>query len=470
MRLSGFFILIAVAGAVVTAAIGLDDSGPDAAAPPLHEPVAKASPPIPDWATAPSQQPAAVSETLGQMQASAGDGTAPVVSTDQTAPATPELPAGPSSWVRDVEVARGHTLIGLLNDNDVPAADAARIVDALRPVYDPNRLKIGQKFTLQFASDGKTERFTGLVFAPDRLRTITLEATEDGSYAANELSRPVVVAETGARAIIRSSLFEAGNDADVPASILLALLRIFSYDVDFQRDIHPGDEFEALYETQKTEDGEVLRTGTLHYAALVLKGVHQRVYRYQGSGGRWDYFNRKGESVRKALLRTPIDGARISSRYGMRRHPILGYSKMHRGVDFAAPTGTPIYAAGSGIVTLAGRRGSYGNYIQIRHNAEISTAYAHLSRLARHIKRGRPVEQGDVIGYVGSTGRSTGPHLHYEVLRRGSQINPLSHDLPVGEKLAGRTLEAFRKHVDEVDRRFATAIKDLQIAQVGAAR
>ncbi|HYH22542.1 MAG TPA: M23 family metallopeptidase, partial [Azospirillum sp.] len=176
-------------------------------------------------------------------------------------------------------------------------------------------------------------------------------------------------------------------------------------------------------------------------------------------------YNRDGESIRRALLRTPIDGAKLTSGFGMRHHPILGYSKMHKGMDFGAPTGTPIYAAGNGVVEQAGGNGAYGNYVRIRHNTEVSTAYAHLSRFAKGLKRGARVEQGDVIGFVGSTGRSTGPHLHYEVLKAGHQVNPKAIDLPTGEKLAGRELQAFQQTVRNLDRAYREAKAGMQLAR-----
>jgi murein DD-endopeptidase MepM/ murein hydrolase activator NlpD len=167
------------------------------------------------------------------------------------------------------------------------------------------------------------------------------------------------------------------------------------------------------------------------------------VYRHATGDGLTDYFDAQGRSARKALMRTPIDGARLSSRYGKRRHPVLGYTRMHRGVDFAASRGTPIYAAGNGSITHAGRNGGYGKYVRIRHNGRYSTAYAHMSRYGRGIRRGRRVSQGRIIGYVGSTGRSTGPHLHYEILSEGRQVNPLTLKMPSGRKLAGAELDRY---------------------------
>ena len=195
-----------------------------------------------------------------------------------------------------------------------------------------------------------------------------------------------------------------------------------------------------------------MRGGDLLYAGLSLSGEILDAFRFEPEDGEVEYFDRTGRSLRKFLLRTPVDGARLSSTFGMRRHPILGYSRMHKGVDFAAPSGTPIYAAGSGRVVAAGRNGGYGNYIRVRHSGEYSTAYAHLSRFAKGIRPGQRVRQGQVIGYVGTTGRSTGPHLHYEVLRNDQQINPLEIKQPPTTQLAGADLERFNEEVARIDR------------------
>ena len=215
-------------------------------------------------------------------------------------------------------------------------------------------------------------------------------------------------------------------------------------------------------------DGVVVNNGEIQYAKLTLRGTELPLYRFETPEGNLDYFNTKGESVRKALMKTPIDGARLSSRFGNRKHPILGYTRLHAGVDFAAPRGTPIYAAGDGTVTVAGTNGGYGKYIKIRHNGTYSTAYAHLNGYARGVRKGKRVRQGQVIGYVGSTGRSTGPHLHYEIHRNGKQINPLGLKLPSGEKLKGQTLEAFLSLRDTVDRQFALLSDPRQVADTPA--
>ena len=197
---------------------------------------------------------------------------------------------------------------------------------------------------------------------------------------------------------------------------------------------------------------------------MVLSGKPVRRYRYTPKSGVTDYFDEKGQSVRKTLMRTPIDGARLSSGYGMRKHPILGYSRMHKGVDFAAPRGTPIYAAGDGVVEMAGRNGGYGNYVRLRHTGSYKTAYAHMRGFAKGIRAGVRVKQGQVIGYVGTTGRSTGPHLHYEVMVDNKQTNPRSIKLPSGETLKGADLKAYEVARQDIDRRREAALTRTQIA------
>lgn len=362
-----------------------------------------------------------------------------------------------------VEVGRGDTLLGLLVNASVPKIDAHDAIEALRSVFDPRRLQVGQEVALLFQREsGSDRRFMGLELEPDAERAVSVARVEGEGYEAATIDKALERRKTAASAVIDSSLFEAGASVGVPIPVMAAMIRAYSYDVDFQRDVQPGDEFQVMYERYFTDDGAAARDGDILYAALTLGGKQMELFRYKTRDGIVDYFNRQGESIRKALLRTPIDGARVSSKFGMRRHPILGFSKMHTGMDFAAPTGTPIYAAGNGVIEEIGRKNGYGNYVRIKHNQQIATAYAHLSKFGTDMRRGGRVQQGDIIGYVGTTGRSTGPHLHYEVMRGGRQINPMSVDLPTGVALEGRELVAFKHHVEETDRQFAANLQSSQ--------
>ncbi|WP_373090167.1 M23 family metallopeptidase, partial [Sneathiella sp.] len=248
---------------------------------------------------------------------------------------------------------------------------------------------------------------------------------------------------------------------------IVDLIRIFSYDVDFQREIQPGDSFEVYFERFSDENGDILKDGAIHWASMTLSGKKISLYRFKtDDDGFTDYYDEQGRSVKKSLMRTPIDGARLTSGFGKRKHPVLGYTKMHRGVDFGARRGTPIMAAGNGVIERASRYGSFGNYVLIRHNNEYETAYAHMKKFAKGIHKGSHVKQGQIIGYVGTTGRSTGPHLHYEVHKNNRQINPLSVKLPAGRKLTGKMLTAFSAYADEIRQEVTGADLETKLAKL----
>jgi murein DD-endopeptidase MepM/ murein hydrolase activator NlpD len=355
-----------------------------------------------------------------------------------------------------VTVRRGDTLMDILARAGIAQAEAHAAVQSLQQVYDPRRLRAGQELLIR-AEHGPAEagerRLMALDFDVDFDHAVRVTRGADGRYAAAKVARPQRRDLVHHAGIIDDSLYMSAERAALPHDVIISLIKLFSWDVDFQRDVRRGDQFETLFEVVALEDGsQVVRGGDLLYAALSIDGRLFEAYRFELPDGRVAYFDRSGKSLRKFLLRTPIDGARLSSRFGMRRHPILGYNRMHKGVDFAAPTGTPIYAAGEGRVDVAKRHGGYGKYIRIRHTGEYSTAYAHLSAFAKGIAPGRRVRQGQVIGYVGTTGRSTGPHLHYEVLRNNAQINPLQIKQPPNQQLAGADLERFRVEVVRIDR------------------
>lgn len=358
---------------------------------------------------------------------------------------------------RIISVGRGDTLMGLLLQAGLAQAEAHAVVTALKEVYNPRNLRPGHELILTFRSNGEEgcEEFEGLKMQVDVDRNVLVQRAEDETFAAMEKQWELKLDTATAEGRIESNLYEAALQAGLPVPVLMQMIRAYSFDIDFQRDIHPGDSFEVLFERQVDLEGRPVREGPVLYANLEIRGRTLRIYRFTPLDGETDFFNERGQSVRKTLMLTPIDGARLSSGFGMRRHPILGYSRMHRGLDFAAPTGTPIMAAGDGVVVEAGRKGNYGNTVVLRHPNEIRTLYAHMSRFARGIKVGARVKQGDVIGYVGSTGMSTGPHLHYEVLVRGKHVNPASVVSPPGRTLTGQDLECFRAAVSELEERFA---------------
>ncbi len=371
-----------------------------------------------------------------------------------TRPSLIERTSEPEPVSRKVVVAKGDTLMKLMVRAGASRQDAYEAITALKKVYSPRAIRPGQEVRLAFAPGEGPDELGGLLSILLKANVEQdIEVTrDDGGFVSRTIDHPLERVLNSARGAIVTSLSEAASEASVPANILVSTIRAFSYDVDFQREIQVGDRFEIFYETLHDQDGNFAKSGDVLYASLTLSGKQREFYRHELSDGTSDYFTTKGESVRKGLMRTPVDGARLSSGFGMRKHPILGYSKMHRGVDFAAPRGTPVYAAGKGVVEVAGRKGAYGKYIRIRHNSSYKTAYAHLHRIAKGIKKGRAVQQGQIIGYVGSTGRSTGPHLHYEMILNGKQVNPRRVKMPKGDKLKGPELERFELVRAEVDR------------------
>ncbi len=363
------------------------------------------------------------------------------------------------SVTRVVKVRSGDTLTTVLARARVRADEAHSAVSALRKVFNPRELVAGTELELSFqplGPDKKSgESFRGFEFMPSIRETVGVARTWDNTFEAYLSKTKLTHEQTRASGGIENSLYVDSVNAGVPPPVIVEMIRAFSYDVDFQRDLQPQDRFDLLFDRIKDTEGNVVGSGDVIYAALTLSGKKLEIYRFRGDDGTWDYFNGKGESTRKALMRTPIDGARLSSRFGKRRHPILGYTKVHKGIDFAAPTGTPIMAAGRGVVVDARWNGAYGRYVRIRHNTTYSTAYAHMSRFAKGIHRGARVSQGQIIGYVGTTGRSTGPHLHYEVLSNNRHMNPLSVKLPTGRTLHGAERNRFLSARKEIDSAFA---------------
>lgn len=371
---------------------------------------------------------------------------------EATQEAESDSPPPPTEKRLELSVGKGDTLGDMLSAAGISAQEAYLSIKAMSPLFSPRHLRLGQKLSLITTEDDVSgvSELKSLAIKTGFGEEVHVIKNAQGEYDASKRemaieSRPVLREGT-----IDDSLFLAGERAGVPAAVLIELIQIYSYSVDFQREIRQGDRFRVLYEEKRAEDGET-SLGDIAYAELVLRGNAMPLYRFTPSDdGQTDYFGPDGKSTRRLLMKTPVDGARLSSRFGKRKHPVLGYVRNHPGVDFAAPTGTPIYAAGNGVVERASRYGSYGNYIRIRHNGTYKTAYAHLSKYGRGIKAGARVKQGQIIGYVGATGRVTGPHLHYEIYVNDSRVNPLNLKLPTGRNLSGTQLETFIKTRDEL--------------------
>ena len=371
---------------------------------------------------------------------------APVEMLPEAEPAVLETPAlTRKAFVVEV----GEILMAELLEIETDTRQAHAATLALGEVFNLRRIRAGQRFDAVLDADGLLE----LAMTPVPGERIVVRRGADGAYTAERTELPLELQYVAVGGRIVSSLYQAAVDQDVPLDVLQRMILSYSFDVDFQREIQRGDSFSILYERYVDEAGEVVRYGLPLFMSLNVSGATLPVYRFTPQSGFADYFNDVGESVRKALLRTPVDGARITSGFGQRT--LFGYTAMHKGVDFGVPTGTPVLAAGNGVIEAIGYNGAYGNYIRIRHNSTYKTAYAHMSRFAQGLVNGSRVRQGQTIGFVGSTGRSTGPHLHYEVLVNNVQINPLDVRLPAGEILTGDELERFYSQRDQLDELFS---------------
>ncbi len=370
--------------------------------------------------------------------------------------------APPEKVTREAEIDDGQDFSDMLSDAGVNDNDAAAAMTALGHAYPLKKLQAGQSVMLSFNRTAQSESFTGAVFQPEDTKEVTLSRSPEGNFVASVKNIPIIREQIAARGDIRTTLHEAGDRAGIPHAIMAAMIHVYAHDVDFQRDIHPGDSFEILYDQPKTAQGKAVGEGSIIYAALHIGGEIQPIYRVTFSDKTVDYFDATGHSAKRALLRTPVAAARITSGFGMRVHPLLGYSMMHKGVDFGAPIGTPIFAAGGGTVEEIGFKNGFGRYIKIRHNANLETAYGHMSRFNPHLYRGAHVDQGEVIAYVGMSGRATGPHLHFEVHVNGVQVNPLSVKMPTGRVLEGAQLAQFKNGQARIREQFSTLIDQKQ--------
>ena len=353
-----------------------------------------------------------------------------------------------------VVIRSGDTLSAALTRAGGTRKEAEAAIVAFRKVHNPRRLRVGQTLSLSFFDpengSNSAARLASLALdvAPDR--DVVVTRGDDGIFLPSVVDRPLERILQRTAGTIDSNLYDTALAAGMPNQVLMEMVHIFSFDVDFQREIQPGDRFEVLYEAVFNTAREFVENGPILYALLEVGEREVELFRYEPDEGPADYLDAQGASVRKALMRTPINGARLSSGYGVRKHPILGYNKKHLGVDFAARVGTLVYAGGDGTISMIGRHGNYGKYIRIRHNGTYSTGYAHLNGYANGMKKGKRVRQGQVIAYVGSTGMSTGPHLHYEVMLGNKRINPMTLKLPSGRKLEGHELAAFRQQVQKI--------------------
>lgn len=381
-------------------------------------------------------------------------------------PAPPTVPALSYPRKLALKIGRGDNLLSILLANHVHDADAKKVMAALKSKVNPSQLTVGQKISLTLARHetvGDKAAVRDLAIRLPSLDKIELQRLENGDFNVAAIKPPITEKTYRGFGKVRSSLFQAGADGGIPATAMREIVRAFSYDVDFQREIHPGDTIEVLIDRAKGKDGKYSGVGTIRYAALTLQGKKQEIFRFKNGMGELAWFDGAGNSIKKSLLRTPLDAAHITSGFGLRTHPILGYSKMHKGVDFGATTGTPIMAAGDGVVDFKGWKGGYGNFVVIRHNAKYQTAYGHISRFG-NISVGNRVRQGQVIAYVGMTGAATGPHLHYEVVENDTQVNPVAKQFNMNNSLTGKTLAAFKAGKTQALKELAGLAKGEKVA------
>ena len=340
------------------------------------------------------------------------------------------------------KVANGETFDKILNIYLVPKSEINKIKKDLIKEYNLNNLKTN--LDIKFIIDQSNNReITSFTLPLSRTKKIQLTKNLETDL----FEKKIIVTNLIKKTIFKEgkilqSLYKAAISLDIKPNIIIEFARIYGFQVDFQRDIRKNDNFQIMYEVFEDENGKVFETGNIIYANLRLSGVNNSLYHFNKKGSEGHY-DENGKSIKKALMKTPINGARLSSPFGMRKHPIDGFNKMHKGTDFAAPMGTPIMASGDGVVTRARWCGGGGNCIKIKHNTTYQTIYAHMKMFARGIREGSRVKQGQIIGYVGSTGKSTGPHLHYEVIENGKKINSQKLKLPSGKILKGEERKMF---------------------------
>ena len=346
-------------------------------------------------------------------------------------------------------ISTGETFDEILKNYSIKTIEINKIKKSLKKKVNLNKLNIKQ--SIQFSLDKTNNKIVEFTYQISNTEKIYLKRNIENDVFDEEmlsikLNKKVIYKEN----LILQSLYKSSIDKGIPANTIIDFARIYGFQVDFQRDIRKKDKFQIMYEVFLNEKNEVIETGEILFANLKLSGQDNSLYYFdhRGSEGHYD---KNGKSVKKALMKTPINGARLSSPFGMRKHPIDGFNKMHQGTDFAAPLGTPIMASGDGIIKKAGWCGGGGNCVKIRHNSTYQTIYAHMSKFARGIKTGVRVKQGQIIGYVGSTGKSTGPHLHYEVIVNGKKVNSQKLKLPSGKVLKDKERKLFETNKIKLD-------------------
>jgi len=350
------------------------------------------------------------------------------------------------------EIKKGDTIQKILNKHKVQNNEIHRVIQQYKKYGNPNQLLVGNKIDIVIEKDLSIDKNSIIKFSVPvtKSSTIAITKNEEKKIISKKIITKLYKKNTLSENIIKKNLYSSAMQAGINPDTIIEFARIFGFEIDFQRDIRKNDYFKIVYEKYFDENGEFIKSGSILYAHMLVNGREVTLYKF-GSDKDYGYFDVNGKSVEKALMKTPINGARLSSSFGMRKHPISGFTKMHKGTDFAAPMGTPIMASGSGTITRAKWCGGGGNCIQIKHNSTYETIYAHMKSFAAGMKVGKKVRQGQIIGYVGSTGISTGPHLHYEVIVNGKKVNSQKLKLPSGKVLKDKERTDFEIHRIKTD-------------------
>ena len=346
----------------------------------------------------------------------------------------------------EIIVSKGETFLSILKEFNISEKRSFEIISEIEKLFDLRKLKVEEKILFYLDTNNSIKI---IEFYKNINEKLIVSINSNSIKIENKILEKKSY-QTSKEFNINNSLYSDGLKNNLPQDILIKLIRLFSFDLDFQRDIKKNTLVSVLYEYDQIKDNNKFEYKDIFYALININGNKLEYFRFLTDDGFVDYFNKDGKNVKKSILKTPLDGARLSSNFGMRKHPISGYNKMHKGVDFAAPTGTPIYAGGNGVIEFIGNNGGYGKYIRIRHNNEYKTAYGHMSGFKKGLSKGLRVNQGEIIGYVGSTGKSTGPHLHYEIIFQNKQINPLKLKLPSGKVLKGKELSKFQREAKKI--------------------
>ena len=351
-----------------------------------------------------------------------------------------------------VTIKAGQTFGDLINDYDIPDSEKFRISQLLSEKIDLTQLNIGTEIRITFLKKNNFIEIKKINILDKKNNQIQI-LKKDDKYEIDSSSVLAFTKNILKEIVINESLYRSAINADVPPNIIMQFVNLYGFDVDFQREIRNGNIIKIYYEVFLDNKLNIRKAGNIKFASLALSKNTYELYKYTtNDNNKSEYFDAAGKSAVKALMKTPINGASLSSGYGMRKHPILGYDRLHQGVDFAAPTGTPIMAAGTGFIEKIGMNGGAGNYIKIKHINGYKTAYGHMNKFAAGLKKGSKVTQGQTIGFVGSTGMSTGPHLHYEVIFNNKKINPMKMKLPSGRKLKGKILDDFIKYASDLNK------------------